>query len=46
MKKQIVAVMGLGRFGSTLVEELAKLDPETYHSEFIVDYVKIYQLAE
>ena len=27
-------------------EELAKLDKETYHSEFIVDYVKIYQLAE
>lgn len=26
MKKQVVAVMGLGRFGSTLVEELSKLD--------------------
>lgn len=24
-------------------EELAKLDKETYHTEFIVDYVKIYQ---
>lgn len=27
-------------------EDLAKLDPETYHSEFIVDYVRIYQIAE
>jgi len=26
MKKQVVAVLGLGRFGSTLVEELANLD--------------------
>ncbi len=27
-------------------EALAQLDPETYHSEFVVDYVRIYQLAE
>ena len=27
-------------------EELAKLDKETYHSEFVVDYVKIYQISE
>ena len=28
------------------LDKLAELDKETYHTEFIVDYVKIYQIAE